>query len=95
VEDFEKALSRFRSGLLVQFEMGWGEEDVRRTYQGKALDLLHQDDAYVEKMTEMMRVMSSILCKLEKEALYMGYRFATALSGGCCRLCDECVGPAP
>lgn len=95
VEDFAKALSRYRSGLLVQFEMGWNEEDVRRKFQDKSLDSLHQDDTYVEKMTEMMRVMSSVLCKLEKEALYMSYRFATALSGGCCRLCDECVGPAP
>jgi predicted metal-binding protein len=93
--DFAAALSRYRYGLLVQFEMEWGEDDVRKMYQGKPLESLHQDDAYVDKMTDGMRNMSLALGKLEKEALYMGYRFAAALSGGCCRLCDECVGPDP
>jgi predicted metal-binding protein len=27
----------------------------------------------------------------EKKAFDAGYRFATGLIGGCCRLCDECV----
>jgi predicted metal-binding protein len=27
----------------------------------------------------------------EKEAFESGYRFATGLIGGCCRLCDECI----
>jgi predicted metal-binding protein len=95
VEEFAKALSCYRFGLLVQFEMEWGEDEIRKRYKGKSLEDLHQDAAYVDKMTEVMRQMSEALSKLEKEALYMGYRFAVALSGGCCRLCDECVGPDP
>jgi predicted metal-binding protein len=31
----------------------------------------------------------------EKEAFEAGYRFATGLIGGCCRLCDECVAVNP
>jgi predicted metal-binding protein len=95
VEDFAKALSCYRFGILVQFEMGYGETEIKNRFKGKSLEALHQDNGYVEKMTEGMRGMSLTLGQLEKEALYMGYRFAVALSGGCCRLCDECVGPDP
>lgn len=95
VEEFAKALSRYHFGLLVQFQMEYGEAEIKKKFRGKSLGALHQDSAYVEKMTEGMRDMSLALGKLEKEALYMGYRFAVALSGGCCRLCEECVGPDP
>lgn len=95
MEEFAKALSRYRFGLLVQFDIGYGEAEMRKKFKGKSLEDLHLDSGYVDKMTEDMRGMSLALGKLEKEALYMGYRFAAALSGGCCRLCDECVGPAP
>jgi predicted metal-binding protein len=95
VEEFAKALSRYRFGLLIQFEMEWGEDEIRKRFEGKSLEVLHRDGGYVDKMTEVMRQMSEVLSKLEKEALYMGYRFAAALSGGCCRLCDECIGPDP
>lgn len=95
VEEFVKALSRYRFGILVQFEMEHGETEIRNKFKGKSLEALHQDSGYVDKMTEAMRDTSLVLGKLEKEALYLGYRFAVALSGGCCRLCDECVGPDP
>jgi len=95
VEEFAKALSRYRFGILVQFEMEYGEADIRKKYKGHSLEALHQDGDYIDRMTAGMREMSLALGKLEKEALYMGYRFALALSGGCCRLCDECVGPDP
>jgi predicted metal-binding protein len=95
VEEFAKALSRYRFGLLIQFEMESGEADIRKKFKGKPLEALLLDSGYVDKMTEGMRGMSLALGKLEKEALYMGYRFAVALSGGCCSLCDECVGPDP
>ncbi|HUL39896.1 MAG TPA: DUF2284 domain-containing protein [Methanomassiliicoccales archaeon] len=95
VEEFASALFRYRHGLLVQFEMDWGEDEVRRLYKGETLATMHNDKAYVDKMTEAMCKMSTVLCELEKDALYMGHRFAVAFSGGCCRLCDECVGPGP
>jgi len=95
VDEFAKALSRYHSGLLVQFQMEYGEAEIKKKFRGRSLGALHQDSAYVDKMTEGMRDMSLTLGKLEKEALYMGHRFAVALSGGCCRLCEECVGPDP
>lgn len=95
VEEFSESLARYSSAIVVQFDMEWSEEDVKRSFKGKALESLHREDAYLERMTKVMREMSGALNALEKEALYMGYRFAAALTGGCCRLCDECVGPDP
>ncbi len=95
VEEFAQALSRYRFGLLVQFQMEYGEAEIKKKFKGKSLGALHQDNDYLDKMTNGMRDISLTLGKLEKEALYMGYRFAVALSAGCCRLCDECVGTDP
>lgn len=93
VEEFARALSHYKHGLLIQFEMDWGEGEVRQLFKGESLGTIHKDEAYVDEMTMVMRKMSDALCELERDALYMGYRFAAGLSGGCCRLCDECVGP--
>jgi predicted metal-binding protein len=95
VDEFAKVLSRYRFGLLVQFEIAYSEEDIKKKFKCKPLKALQEDARYVDEMTNVMRHMSGTLSKLEKEALYMGYRFAAALSGGCCKLCDECVGPGP
>lgn len=95
VDEFAKILSKYRFGLLVQFEMAYGEEDIDRRFNRKPLQALQEDKDYTQQLTLTMRQMSEVLCELEKQALYMGYRFATALTGGCCRLCEECVGPDP
>jgi predicted metal-binding protein len=95
VDEFAKMLSRYRFGLLVQFEMAYGEEDIRKKFKRKPLQALQEDKDYSQQLTSTMRKMSDVLCELEKQSLYMGYRFATALTGGCCRLCEECVGPDP
>ncbi len=95
VEEFSKALARYKHVLIVQSEMEWGQEDVRRAYGEKGLAELHEESGYREAMIGSMRRLSEILSKLEKEALYSGHRFAAALSGGRCGLCDECVGPGP
>ncbi|MDD1771200.1 MAG: DUF2284 domain-containing protein [Methanomassiliicoccales archaeon] len=95
VEEFSEALARYGHVLVVQFEMDWGEEDVKRIYGGKDLAQLHGESGYKDVMIRNMRRMSDSLTRLEKEALYQGHRFAAALSGGRCGLCDECVGPGP
>ncbi len=93
VDEFAKILSRYTYGLLVQVEMAYGEEEIKASFKGKNIQALHKETEYVDEMTGTMRHMSELLSSLEKEALYMGYRFAASLTGGCCRLCDECVGP--
>lgn len=95
VDEFSRSLARYEHVMVVQFEMGWSEADIARLYGKKGLSELHCDSGYVDNLTEAMRRISDVMAKLEKEALYMGHRFAAALSGGCCRLCDECVGPDP
>ena len=93
VEEFSRALSAYKWAIVVQFRIDSDEKEIKRRYQGKDLAGLMKDKDYTESLTKGMRDMLQVLAKLERDALYMGYYLAAALSGGCCRLCDECVGP--
>ena len=93
-EEFAKALGAYHHALVVQFDLAMNQADLRERFGRKSLDELLVDESYSRIMKESQRHMSLALGKLEKEALYMGYRFAAALAGGCCCLCDECVGPS-
>lgn len=93
-EEFAKALGAYHHAIVVQFDFALNQSALQEKFGGKALGELLVDDSYLKMMRESQRDMSLAMGKLEKEALYMGYRFAAALAGGCCCLCDECVGQA-
>jgi predicted metal-binding protein len=95
VEEFSRALAAYQWAIVVQFRIGYNEEEIKRRYHGKDLAGLMKEEDYADSLTKGMREMLHALAKLERDALYMGYYLAAALSGGCCRLCDECVGPGP
>lgn len=95
VEDFSRALAAYHWAIVVQFRIDYDEEEIARRHAGKDLAGLMREPEYAERMTAGMREMMHALAKLERDALYMGHYLAAALSGGCCRLCDECVGPGP
>jgi predicted metal-binding protein len=93
VEEFSRALAAYKWAIVVQFRIGYDEEEIKRRYEGKDLASLMKEKDYADSLTKGMRDMLHTLAKLERDALYMGHYLAAALSGGCCRLCDECVGP--
>jgi predicted metal-binding protein len=93
VEEFSRALAAYKWAIVVQFHIGCNEEEIKHRYQDKDLAGLMKDRDYADSLTKGMREMLHALAQLERDALYMGFYLAAALSGGCCRLCDECVGP--
>ena len=93
-EEFAMALGAYHHAIVVQFDFAMNQAELQKRFGSKSLDQLLVDESYSQIMRESQREMSLAMGKLEKEALYMGYRFAAALAGGCCCLCDECVGPS-
>lgn len=92
-EEFERALRAYRHAIVVQFDLHMNQEAIHRRFGEKGLGQLHKEEDYVKTLRAVQREMALALGKLEREALYKGYRFAAALAGGCCCLCEECVGP--
>jgi predicted metal-binding protein len=60
--------------------------------EGKRLEDVYESPAYAGRLRESEVQFMNLLGEVEKEALGMGYRFATAFTGGACPLCKECVG---
>jgi predicted metal-binding protein len=92
VEEFSKVVSKFGHVVVVQYPIPMDTKFIEQNFKGQELESVRSSDAYMERVSKSEREFVDLLCQLEKEALNMGYRFATALSGGACRLCDECVG---
>ncbi|MDH7508802.1 MAG: DUF2284 domain-containing protein [Methanomassiliicoccales archaeon] len=91
-EEFAKILSLYRHAILVQVPLTINNDFVKILGQGKSLSEIREDQNYRNLLSKGDRQLIEILCKLEKDCLEMGYRFATGLSAGTCRLCEECVG---
>jgi len=79
VEEFRTALAKFCDALLIQFTV-----PLQKTPEGPKKDVF----AAAERLHELVNLG-------EKTAFEEGFRFATGLIGGCCRLCDECEGVKP
>jgi predicted metal-binding protein len=93
VQEFAAALERYQHAIVLQFAIDIDNQKLGGKIGSMELADLRLDNDYEKVMSLSMREMSDVLTKLERDALHLGYRFTTALSAGCCRLCDECVGP--
>jgi len=91
-EEFAKILSLYRQAILVEVPLTVNDDFTKILSQKKSLWELREDQNYRNSLSKGDRQLIEILCKLEKDCLEMGYRFATGLSAGTCRLCEECVG---
>jgi predicted metal-binding protein len=90
-EQFAVVLQRYAHALLVQQAIPLSAADIKRRFRGKGLDKLVESKAYNKTLSDSQNAFSTVLTTLETEALGMGYRFAAALTGGDCCLCDSCV----
>jgi predicted metal-binding protein len=79
VEEFRGALAEFSDALLIQFTVSLPQDP-----NGRKEDVF----AAAKRLHELVNLG-------EKTAFEEGFRFATGLIGGCCRLCDECEGVKP
>ena len=79
VEEFRTTLAKYTDALLIQLTVSLPEDP-----EGPKKEVF---DA-AKKLHELVNLG-------EKTAFEEGFRFATGLIGGCCRLCDECEGVKP
>ncbi len=91
-EDFARSLRRYKFAVLVQAKIITDLASVERRLGATSLIEVINDEDYRRQLRASTRSFEGILNKLEKDAMMMGHRFALALSGGACSLCDECVG---
>jgi len=79
VQAFRAALDRFSDALLIQLTVS-----LPKSPKGPRKDVF----AAAKRLHELVNLG-------ERTAFEEGFRFATGLIGGCCRLCDECAGVKP
>jgi len=94
--EFQEVLSKYNHTVLIQVEIPIPEEVIQAAYQEESIgdffkNRLPSFDSVWGKLNEF----EEIICKVEAAAFNMGYRFAAGLSGGSCKLCDECVAKQP
>jgi predicted metal-binding protein len=90
-EQFAEVLRQYDHAILVQFPIPLDREVMKRS-EGKRLEDVIVEADYVDRLAKSEVEFLDILGEVEKQAMSMGYRFATAFSGGACHLCKECVG---
>jgi predicted metal-binding protein len=91
-EEFAKSLERYEFAILVQAKIITDLGSVERRLGATSLIEVINDEEYRRQLRASTRSFEEILTKLERDAMMKGHRFALALSGGACSLCDECVG---
>ena len=94
-EEFAKALERYESAILVQAKIITDLASMERRLGATSLVEVINDEDYRRQLRASTRSFEEILTKLERDAMKMGHRFALALSGGTCSLCEECAGITP
>lgn len=89
--EFSKALKKYLHTIVVQSPIPIDTTFMEGS-KDKRLEDLYEKGEYFERLVASEKAFINLLGDLESEALKMGYRFATAFTGGPCKLCDECVG---
>ena len=79
VADFREALERYDRALLVQLSVALHRKGKGRT----------------KAVFDPARVLHELINLGERLCFEAGYRFATGLIGGCCRLCEVCIVMEP
>jgi predicted metal-binding protein len=90
-EQFSIALARYSDAILVQWDVRLDQGLMVAIKEG-SIDQLQENADYTKFLKRACCDLTEIMNKLERNAMRLGYRFATAFSGGLCGLCDECIG---
>lgn len=91
MDQFAEVLRQYDHAILVQYPIPLDHEIMERS-KGKRLEDVVKEADYMDRLSRSEVEFMDLLCEVERNALGMGYRFATAFTGGACHLCKECVG---
>ncbi len=87
-------LRRYGDALVVQGEIPITQEQVDEQCEGLPYAEAHDQLDGLGALRDSQNDFAALMTALEADAFKMGYRYATAFSGGDCVLCEECVGQA-
>ena len=94
--EFQEVLSKYTYAVLIQVEIPIPEEVIQAAYQENSIgDFFKNRLASFSSIWDKINKFDELIGKVEAAAFNMGYRFAAGLSGGSCKLCDECVAKQP
>ena len=85
-------LARYSDGLVVQGDIPVTQTDVDEACGGLPYAEAHAATDGLGALRDSQNEFARLMTSLESDAFKLGYRFATAFSGGECVLCEECVG---
>jgi predicted metal-binding protein len=91
-EEFSKALSMYTHTILIQYPLCDDPEKMQAYIKEGSIEVLRSGSDYPQMIKKSQVEFMDLICKLERDAVNMGYRFSAGLTGGPCRLCDRCVG---
>lgn len=91
IEEFTKLLKRYTHAIVVQYPIP-SVKPFLESFKGNDVRLIYESGPYYELLAKTEREFTRLLGELETAAQRQGNRFATAFTGGPCRLCEECVG---
>lgn len=91
-EEFTRVLRCYSHGILVQSSICDSPEKMQDFMNGESLGITEAETEYPMTIRKGLNDLLDLICKLERDAVNMGYRFSAGLSGGPCKLCDRCVG---
>lgn len=90
--EMRRVLARYADALLVQADMPLDGGEVEARLGGRAYAEVCDDRETLPEVRAAQRAFAALMTALEREAFALGCRWAAALAGGECVLCDECVG---
>lgn len=91
LDQFAEVMGRYEHAILVQYPIPLDRE-VMKGAEGKRLEDVYEEGDYAKRLSRSEAEFMDLINEVEKRAMGMGYRFATAFTGGPCHLCEECVG---
>jgi predicted metal-binding protein len=86
------ALGRYTDVLVVQLAIPLTQAGVDEDLGGRGYAEAHDAAGGLPGLRESQNALAGLMTGLERDAFKLGYRFAAALSGGECVLCEACVG---
>lgn len=89
VEEFRKALSRYRSAVIIQLDANYDSTDKSSSKLTLDLQKRLRTETHGERWEKKLH---TIVSEVEAAAFKKGFYLAAGLIGSDCTLCPECVG---
>ncbi len=95
VQEFRNVLAKYNWAILIQIEELIPAEMKNEIRQADDVAVLYKSTKFLDdckKSFDPIKLkLHRIVHKVEAQAFALGYRFATGLTAGSCKLCPECT----